>query len=42
MPSANEIIPYLEMCRREGVSLQRGDELPPAWETLGDLNVYPT
>ena len=21
---ANEIIPYLEMCRREGVSLQRG------------------
>ena len=24
MPSANEIIPYLEMCRREGVSLQRG------------------
>ena len=21
---ANEIIPYIEMCRREGVSLQRG------------------
>jgi hypothetical protein len=21
---ANEILPYLEMCRREGVSLQRG------------------
>src|SRR5437899_1391975 len=24
MPAANEIIPYLEMCRREGASLQRG------------------
>jgi len=21
---ANEILPYIEMCRREGVSLQRG------------------
>jgi hypothetical protein len=24
LPVANEIIPYLEMCRREGTSLQRG------------------
>jgi len=24
MPNANEIIPYIEMCQREGVSLQRG------------------
>jgi hypothetical protein len=24
MPSANEIIPYIEMCQREGTSLQRG------------------
>lgn len=24
MPAANEIIPYIEMCQREGVSLQRG------------------
>lgn len=24
MPKANEIIPYIEMCQREGVSLQRG------------------
>ena len=24
MPTANEIIPYLEMCQREGLSLQRG------------------
>ena len=29
---ANEIISYVEMCRREGVSLQRGMNIPPTLE----------